>query len=132
LDDAGERNEIITRKYKAYCIVDASDDPAKLPSLHSTRKQAIESNESFTGNEWDDPLVDGVLAEVLVFVKLPRKPKCTEQTVDRAIFYANTGPGAMLASSDPVSLVINKFMILQHQKESNQVRARLLKALNKK
>jgi len=68
-----------TLKYKAYCVIEITDDLRKIPSLHKSRSEAIHDSTSYFGHTCDDPRKRGVVAECEVVVKVPDMPQVTAE-----------------------------------------------------
>jgi len=69
-------------KYKAYCVVELTDDLSKLPDIQETRNKAIEWNTSRYGHPCDDPRKRGAVCEVEIAVKVPTMPPVTDDLRD--------------------------------------------------
>lgn len=68
-----------TLKYKAYCVIEITDDTKQIPTLHKSKAEAIRYSTSYHGHPCDDPEKRGVVAECEVIVKLPAMPAVTTE-----------------------------------------------------
>ena len=68
-----------TLKYKAYCVIEITDDLKKIPTLHKSKVEAIRDSTSYHGHPCDDPRRRGVVAECEVIVNMPEMPTATAE-----------------------------------------------------
>jgi hypothetical protein len=87
-----------TLKYKAFCLIELTDNLSELPNIHKTAKEAVRSSRSYHGHPCDDPRKRGAICEVEIRVKVGTMPPVTDDLRD----YVTTceGSPALLVIGD--------------------------------
>lgn len=71
-----------TIKYKAWCIIEITDDLKGLPFLSRTKREALWGGRSHFGHPCDDPQKRGVLAQCELTLKVPPMPPVTDELME--------------------------------------------------